>query len=115
MRVHVVSWLLLLILLIPGVALAAPFLITNPDPGATSFSVSGLPSGFAVTGTPDPAGVYGLKTDVSALPVGSYTITATACLTDPVWGVKCSAPSAPFSFVVPAAPAIPSGLGVAIK
>ena len=100
-----------------GKALAAgPYLVCNPDPGTTSFNVSGLPASINATNLPvDSTGAYGFKLDLSALPPGSYTVTATACTTDPNWGAGCSAPSAPFSLTRPGPIAAPTAIGLTVK
>ena len=95
---------------------AGPYLVCSPDPGATSFNVSGLPAAINASNLPvDSTGTYGFKLDISALPPGSYTVTATACTTDPAWGAGCSGPSAPFVLTRPGAPAVPTGIGLSAK
>ena len=105
----------LCLLAVPAFA-AGPYLVCAPDPGATSFNVSGLPSSINASNLPvDSTGTYGFKLDISQLPPGSYTVTATACTTDPTWGVGCSAPSAPFALTRPGAPSVPTSMGLSVK
>ena len=108
--------ILLCLMVAAPVYAAGPYLVCSPDTGATSFNVQGLPAAIPASNLPvDPSGTYGFKLDLSALPPGSYTVTATACTTDPSWGAGCSAPSVPFSLTRPATPAIPSSLGLSVK
>jgi len=104
-------------------AKAAPFLVANPEQvtlaaGQTlTYNVSGLPSGFtsAANVPADSTGAYAFALDLATLAGGSYTVTATACLNDPVQGQVCSAASSPFSFTRIGPPPAPSTLGLAIK
>lgn len=48
------------------------------------------------------------RLDLASLGTGPHVATMTAIIDDPVWGTQESAPSAPFSFTRPAAPAAPS-------
>ena len=113
----------LLILLWPFCAEASPFLVANPETvtlaaGQTlTYNVSGLPASF--TGASNiPAGstgTYAFALNLAGIATGSYTVTAQACLNDPIWGQTCSAASSPFSFTVPGAPAAPSTISLSTK
>ncbi|MCE5334368.1 MAG: hypothetical protein LLG06_07230, partial [Desulfobacteraceae bacterium] len=95
---------------------AGPYLVTDPVSGATSYTVTGLPTSIAATSlTPDSTGKYGAKLDISSIPAGTYTVSATACITDSTWGQVCSAASSPFVFTRPGAPAVPTNLGLSVK
>ena len=88
-----------------GSAWASPFLVADPYTGATYFKLLGLP-GSPITVQPDTTNTYGFKWDAVALPAGSYTATAVACINDPTWGEACSGPSNPLSLTRPSAPTI---------
>jgi hypothetical protein len=113
----------LLVLAWAGSVWAAPFLVANPEgivltAGQTlTYNVSGLPTTFtSATNIPaDSTGTYAFALDISTLAAGSYTVTATACLNDPVQGQVCSAASSPFTFARIGPPAAPSNLGLATK
>jgi hypothetical protein len=104
------------------VAQAAPFLVCNPE-GVTlasgqtlTYNVTGLPASIAATNiVADSTGTYGFALDLATLPAGSYTVTATACLNDPVQGVSCTSASSPFSFSRIGPPPVPAGLGLSVK
>lgn len=82
---------------------AAPFLVCDPQPGVTSYKVTGLP--FVTASVPaQPDG--SIKLDVAPVATGPSNITFAACIIDPVWGEACSA-FVPFSFTRPASPALP--------
>ena len=113
---------LLLVLAWAGSVWASPFLVANPEnitltTGQTlTYNVTGLPPGFSATNIPaDPTGTYAFALDISTLTAGSYTVTATACLNDPVQGQVCSAASSPFTFARIGAPASPANLGLSVK
>ena len=113
---------LLLVLAWAGSVWAAPFIVANPEgivlaTGQTlTYDVTGLPAGFTATNIPaDPTGTYAFALDISTLAAGSYTVTATACLNDPVQGQVCSAASSPFTFARIGPPAAPSNLGLSVK
>lgn len=101
----ILMFLFVLLLSWPLSAFASPFLVCNPDPGATYFVVTGLPvplDGSNILVQSDAS----LKFDVSTCPVGGpWTVTAKACND---WG--CSAASPPFVFSRPAALSIPTNL-----
>jgi hypothetical protein len=88
---------------------AAPFLVCDPYPKATSslqavskFTVTGLgASAITVPATVNSDGTQVLHYDLSALPNGTYTVTAAA-----VNGFGGSAVSAPFTFTsgIPSTP-----------
>ena len=93
---------LILAAVLAQTAHAAPFLVMDVQPEADRCTVTGLPA-------PVPASVdeaAGLcKFDLAGLPVGSYSVTATA---SNLWGA--SAPSAPFAFTRPPSTSTPGGL-----
>ena len=105
---------LLAILLFPCTAFAAKVVSDPVDPAVTH-------CGFFLDGAPKatvPVNVVGAVkncelTLADTLANGAHTVTATAIINDPVWGVKESPQTPPLSFVKPAAPATPAGVRLA--
>lgn len=93
---------LLIGLALAGTAHAAPFLVMDVQPEADRCTVTGLPAPIVAT-VDEAAGLC--KFDLAGLPVGSYTVTATA---SNLWGA--SAPSAPFVFSRPPSTSTPASL-----
>lgn len=91
-----------LLIWLPSVAIAAPFLVCDPQAGVTSYKVTGLPF---VTATAQADG--SIHADVAMISSGNYNVTIQACLTDPPWEPACSDPSPAFVFTRPSAPAVP--------
>jgi hypothetical protein len=88
---------LLALIVFPAIASAQPFLVCDkPTDPVGFYTVSGLPAGI-VADHILPDTTYGFKLDLASLPVGSYTVTAKACVES--WG--CSDSSLPFSFSRP--------------
>lgn len=81
---------------------AAPFLEADVVPEADTCTVSGLPT--AIPATVQEANSK-CRWDLNGLPVGQYTVTATA---SNVWGT--SANSVPFAFERSASTNAPAGL-----
>jgi len=120
-------WLAAIIFAAALPALADPFLVTNPDPGAGYFNVisgnavctgSGapvagctgvgtgtlmaLPSSLTTTNlAPDPTGTYGLKLDLATLPAVTstvtYTVASVACVATTATVMGGCAAPSPFS------------------
>lgn len=87
---------------------ASPFVVSDPvDPATTScgFTMDATPKQTVAVATAGSSKIC--KLDLAGLTVGSHTVTATAIVNDPIWGVLESAPSLPLSFVKPAVPASP--------
>lgn len=102
-----ISYLLAtLFLMWPLSAIAAPFLVCDPQADVDYYVVTGLPA--PIDGShvaPDSTGTFGFKLDLGTLPVGGpYAIKAKAC--NNAWG--CSADSLPFVFTRPAALTTPA-------
>ena len=93
---------LALALLLPFAVQAAPFLVMDVSPEADSCTVTGLPA--AVNPTATEVGGQ-CKIDLAGIPVGTYTVTATA---RNVWEV--TAPTSPFVFPRPPSISIQGGL-----
>ncbi|MBK8916365.1 MAG: hypothetical protein IPM64_17510 [Phycisphaerales bacterium] len=113
-RVLFSAALALAILAAPS-AFAAPFVEANVDPAVTSCGVflDVLPKKvIPVTAPVPPATQFKCREDVGSVAPGSHTISMTGILTNPAWGTLESDPSAPFGFVRPAAPSVPSNLQI---
>jgi hypothetical protein len=83
------------LLVLSSVASASPYLVSDPstDASVDSCTVTGV--GFSL---PCVLVAKAIKIDLSALPVGSYSVTATFC----AGGIWCSSASSPFVFQRPA-------------
>jgi hypothetical protein len=109
--------LLVLLLLICGPLLAAPFLVCTPVPAGTganpqpaSYTVTGIGTGSITTpATVNADGSVQLHYDLGTTPNGTYTVTATDTNS-----AGTSAASAPFTFSLPfvVTPAVPQGLSL---
>lgn len=94
------------LLAMASLALAAPFLVCDPQAGVTTYRLTG-PAWVPATA---PAQTDGsLRLDVTSATVGANSLTIAACNTDPVWGEACSA-TVPFSFTRPAKPTTPGSI-----
>ena|SRR3990167_2357368 len=93
--------------------LSAPFVVSDPlDPAATHCGVlMDAAAKVVIPVTPDAGGNI-CKFDLAGISNGSHTVKMTAIANDPVWGSQESAESVPLSFVRPAAPSVPGGLGL---
>ena len=98
----------LAVLAMTGTAMAAPFLICDPQTGVTYYIITGLPAtidGSHINAQPDGS----IKLDMALTPAGGpYNLSVKACAD--VWG--CSS-SSPFVFSRPAALTAPGGLRLA--
>jgi len=96
-----------LLLLVALPAWAAPFVVADVTTGVASCGVK--VDGVAKADVTATALLC--KYDIAGVAAGSHSVTMTAkTVADPVWGTQESAPSAPFSLVVPALPSVPSSL-----
>jgi hypothetical protein len=97
----------LVLIAVAASANAAPFVVADVVAGVSS-------CGVTLDGQPQPAVTASnnqCRFDVSGVSNGQHTMTMTArTVNDPVWGTQESAPSAPFVFAKPAAPAVPGNL-----
>ena len=113
--------LIISIIMFPAIVFASPFLVCDPHPNQSDatlfFKVTGLPPGIDGTHINKEAvgQPYGFKLDVVATPNGGgpYTVRAKACISDAVWGERCSADSNPFTFSAPSVPTTATGLKLA--
>lgn len=103
-------------LALPGLAVAAPFVVSDPYPASgvqpDGFAVS--VDGGAVVESPAQAVTGGVRMyfDIGGLPAGSHTITVRAYKNyQEPWTRKESDP-VNFTFTVPAAPSAPAGIGL---
>lgn len=100
----------LILALFAAQATAAPFIVSDPlDPRAThcGWVIDSGTKQDVLVGTAAADKVC--KYDLSAVAVGTHTVTATAVAIDPVWGRMESASSVPFSFTRPAPSGVPTG------
>lgn len=79
----------LALVLLAGPVMAAPFLVCDPQPGVTDYSITG---DAALAGMVLAHSDGSLRKDLNAVPAGSHTINVVACN---AWG--CST-AVPFSF-----------------
>lgn len=107
-------FLLVFLLMAPSLALAGPFVVSDP-------LIAGVSQcGIYVDSEPKitvPVTVVGgqnvCQWDAGNVSEGSHTVQMTAiAVNDPLWGSRESAKSAPFSFVRPSAPSAPAGLAL---
>ncbi len=102
-----IIFIVLGLVLMASTAWAAPFLVCDPQTGVTSYKITG---GGAWITSPVAAQADGsLRVDVSGAPVGTSSLTVSACKTDAVWGELCSS-TIPFSFTRPSPPTTPTNL-----
>jgi hypothetical protein len=98
--------LVIAILLMATSAMASPYLVCDSQQGVTHYKITGLPwiteDVFAQTDG-------SLKTDVALSPLGTNSITVSACIQDETWGEVCGQAS-PFSYIRPQPPAITNNI-----
>ena len=101
MKRMMITAVLIACLLVPATGFAFPFVEYDPQAGVTFYKLTGaawLPATI-------PARADGsVKIDVAESPVGASTIAAAACVSDPIWGELCAAPT-PFGYTRPGSPA----------
>lgn len=81
--------------------LAAPFVVCDPQKGVTHYRVTG-PAWVTANVTAQADG--SIKMDIASAALGVNAITVSACISDSVWGERCSIP-VPFEFTRPLPPA----------
>jgi len=102
-------------LALPGLAVAAPFVVSDPYPAASlqpdGFAVA--VDGGAVVESPAQAVTGGVRLyyDVSAVSAGTHTLRVKAYKNDAVWG-RLESTEAVFTFSRPASPSAPAGIGL---
>lgn len=97
--------MLAFLLSVPYAVLTAPFLVADTQAEADTCTVKGLPASITPT---VPEQNLTCKWDLAGLPVGTYTVTATA---ENIWAK--SADSAPFTFAKSGSISTPAGLRIA--
>ena len=98
--------LMAMVLFIPALVFADPFLECDPQTGVTSYTITGpewVPA--SVPAQPDGS----IKMDVAAAANGSNPLTVSACNDDPIWGQVCS-DSVPFDCIRPVPPSTPENI-----
>ena len=98
--------IVMLIVLLPSLSFAAPYLVCDPQAGVTHYKVTG-PSWVVSPVTAQADG--SIRMDVSAATAGVNSLTVAACRSDAVWGELCSS-TVPFVFTKPIAPTIPGNI-----
>ena len=97
-------------ILFPSVCLAAPFLVSDPNPSA----VGGYSEVTGAVGIPSPVNTQAngsIRVDMTAAPVGVSNIQIRVCKTDAIWGPQCS-PFVPFTWTRPGAPSAAGNIGL---
>ena len=97
---------LVMVVFLPMMAFAAPFLVCDPQAGVTLYKLTG-PAWVPASVPAQPDG--SIRMDVAGANVGSNSLTVAACNNDPIWGELCS-PFVPFSFTRPSAAAPPANI-----
>lgn len=97
-------------ILFPSVCLAAPFLISDPNPSA----VGGYSEITGAVGIPSPVNTQAngsIRVDLASAPVGTSNLSIRVCKTDAIWGVQCSS-AVPFVLNRPGAPSAAGNIGL---
>ena len=108
-------YLLLVLGFIVGAVTAAPFVVSDIlTQGVTQCGVYMAAAAKVTIPVTAVTGGNICKHDIAAVSTGAHTVTMTSItVNDPIWGSQESAKSSPLSFVRPAAPSAPAGLGLA--
>ena len=107
----------ILMVLVPALAFGAPFVTSDAD--TSSYRPDGyvltIDGGSQIT-SPAQAVTGGVRLhyDVSGVSTGSHTVRIKAYKNDAVWG-RLESEEAVFTFVRPAAPATPAGIGLSAQ
>lgn len=101
-----------LLLLVPVIVSAAPFMVCDPQAGITTYKLTG-PAWVPATVVAQADG--SIKMDLASAAIGVTSLTVSACLAfDPLWpDERCSVPATPFSFTRPASPVTPKNIKLA--
>ena len=102
--------------LLPALAVAAPFVVSDPYPAASTpkptictvyiDSDKGVDSAVAVDSAGNPFCHY----DISGVGAGSHAAKATFSIVDPIWGSLTSGMSNTVNFAKPVAPTAPANI-----
>jgi hypothetical protein len=108
-RMRIVLIAMLMVVGMVTAAMAAPFLVCDPQTGVQYYQITGASylSGNIIAQTDGS-----LRVDVGSAVVGTTNLTVKACKADTAWGEVCSV-SVPFALVRPAAPVAPIGIKLA--
>lgn len=93
------------LLLMASICSASPYLVCDPQSGVTHYQIIGLPFVSQIDAQADGS----LKLDVALSPVGTNSVTVSACIEDATWGEVCGEAS-PFSYFRPLPPAITNNI-----
>lgn len=108
--------LLYLAMLVPMVAGAAPFVISDPSTDTPQPTHCGLLLDAAakvdVAVAKDANGKAYCQFDMAGITTGAHTVKATFILVDPTWGRVESPVSVPLALTRPGSPTAPAGLGL---
>jgi len=99
-------FLIVSMVLFASTAWAAPFLVCDPQSGVTHYKVTG-PAWVVSPVIAQPDG--SVKMDVAESMVGVNALSVAACISDAIWGERCSI-TIPFSFTRPAPPVTTSNI-----
>jgi hypothetical protein len=97
-------WFVVCLLLLPTILYASPFLICDPQVGITHYVLTGDKPWVPSTSLAIADG--SIKLDVASAVVGVTNMTVKACITDAVWGDRCST-TVPFILSRPGLPVVP--------
>lgn len=99
---------IIMVLALPALALAGPFLVCDPQTGVTSYRITGLSAGtISSIAIADGS----MRHDLAGIASGTYNIAVAACTGEGTVWETCSA-TTPFSFTKPSlsAPSSPAGV-----
>lgn len=94
------------LLALPALVAAAPFLVCDPQAGVTHYQLTG-PAWVQPQVTAQTDG--SIRMDVAQSDVGANSLTVKACKIDAVWGELCSS-AVPFAFDRPSPAVTPDRL-----
>lgn len=102
--------IIIMVLALPTITMAGPFLVCDPQTGVTHYKITGM-GGTEISSPATATGA--MRHDLASLSPGSYNIGVVACtkFTEEVWGEACST-ATPFQFTKPyvVAPALPANV-----
>ena len=110
-------WILAILFLIPGVALANPWLVCDPQSDASgySYSLDGSQWTDVVYETATMGGETVAKiSDLQGVSVGSHSFQVKAFANDPIWG-RLESTTVPFVFTRPSGGAPPGNLKLRLQ
>ena len=102
--------LIAMLLLIPTLVFASPFLVCDPQTGIVFYKLTG-PAWVPTVVTAQADG--SIKMDVAAAAIGITSLTVSACTTSPSWPDERCSITVPFTFTRPANPVGPLNIKLA--